>query len=62
MRAKCQEKNDDEVEKVATIFPERDRLCSLPITKNDAREGTPPSIPRSHRATREQKFLREDFF
>jgi hypothetical protein len=62
MRRKCQEKNDNEVEKVATIFPERDRLSSLPITKDDAREATPPAIPRWHRAMHAQKFLREDFF
>lgn len=31
MRRKCQEKNDDEVEKVATIFPDR----ALPLLVPD---------------------------
>lgn len=62
MRRKCQEKNDNEVEKVATIFSESDRLSSCPITKNDAREETPPLILQVHRASCAQKFLRAGFF
>jgi hypothetical protein len=33
MRRKCQEKNDDEVEKVATIFLERGRPLFVPNHK-----------------------------
>ncbi len=44
------------------FFWESGRLSSLPITKDDAREETPPSIPRWHRATHEQESLREGFF
>jgi hypothetical protein len=33
MRRKCQEKNDNEVEKVATIFSESDRPLFVPDHK-----------------------------
>jgi hypothetical protein len=62
MRTQCQEKNDDGVEKVATISLAPFPPLSLFITERDANGEELPSILQLHHASYAQKFQRADFF
>ena len=62
MRSQCQEKNDDGVEKVATISLAPFPPLSLFITERDANGEELPSILQLHHASYAQKFQRADFF
>ena len=58
MNAQCQAKNDDGVEKVATIFSSALANHSLNFKPNVENEEVRESIPRRYRANYAQKFPR----
>jgi hypothetical protein len=62
IKSKCQAKNEDGVEKVATIFRATSSEFFITIKEDDENEEARASIQQQDRASYAQRFLRANFF